>query len=162
MLTGRAHHVIYLPGPAHWRAYPDWARDRRDEIVGRIRSEFHAPDYEYYDGDGGPVPVRRPAGDARELRLSGATTSQRAALVAAIALLIGIAVGAGWMVVRGIRTGTTVLPVQRATLQRPVSRDREPITFWFAIGVLGLAATGAGGLALLAVREGLRSSDGAS
>ena len=47
MLTGRAHHVIYFAAPARWLAYPSWARDRRDEIIARITSEFREPDYEY-------------------------------------------------------------------------------------------------------------------
>ena len=47
MLMGRAHHVIYFATPARWREYPSWARDRRDEIIARITSEFREPDYEY-------------------------------------------------------------------------------------------------------------------
>ena len=45
MLVGRAHHVIYLG----CLKFPDWASGRRDEIVVRIKSEFHPPDYEYDD-----------------------------------------------------------------------------------------------------------------
>jgi hypothetical protein len=47
MLMGRAHHVIYFDSPGKWRTYPEWARNRRDEIIGRIKSEFTEPDYEY-------------------------------------------------------------------------------------------------------------------
>jgi len=47
MLMGRAHHVIYFATPARWLEYPSWARDRRDEIIARITSEFREPDYEY-------------------------------------------------------------------------------------------------------------------
>lgn len=47
MLTGRAHHVIYFASADEWRQYPEWARDRRDEIIARIKSDFHEPDYEY-------------------------------------------------------------------------------------------------------------------
>jgi hypothetical protein len=47
MLTGRAHHVIYFDSPERWLGYPEWARDRRDEIITRIKSEFREPDYEY-------------------------------------------------------------------------------------------------------------------
>lgn len=43
MLTGRAHHVIYLS----WLTFPDWAKGRETEIVERIRREFREPDYEY-------------------------------------------------------------------------------------------------------------------
>jgi hypothetical protein len=48
MLVGRAHHVIYFASPEQWQQeYPDWAIDRRDEIIARIKSEFREPDYEY-------------------------------------------------------------------------------------------------------------------
>jgi hypothetical protein len=48
MLTGRAHHVIYFASAESWRSYPAWARDRRDEIIGRVTSVFREPDYEYH------------------------------------------------------------------------------------------------------------------
>ena len=48
MLYGRPRHVIYFASPEQWRQkYPDWARDRRDEIIARIKSELKEPDYEY-------------------------------------------------------------------------------------------------------------------
>ena len=47
MLTGKAHHVIYFRTPSKWDSYPEWARPRREEIIGRIKSEFKAPGYEY-------------------------------------------------------------------------------------------------------------------
>lgn len=48
MLMGRAHHVIYFPSPGEWRErYPEWARDRREEIIARVCSVCPAPDYEY-------------------------------------------------------------------------------------------------------------------
>lgn len=47
MLAGRAHHVIYFDSPERWRTFPEWSRDRRDEIIARIKSEFREPDYEY-------------------------------------------------------------------------------------------------------------------
>lgn len=43
MLTGRAHHVIYIS----WLRFPDWANGRETEIVERIKREFREPDYEY-------------------------------------------------------------------------------------------------------------------
>ena len=45
MLTGKAHHVIYFTTTR----FPEWTSERRDEIIRRIKSEFHAPDYEYVD-----------------------------------------------------------------------------------------------------------------
>ena len=43
LVGGKAHHVIYLSSSK----FPDWAKERRGEIVARIQSEFHAPRYEY-------------------------------------------------------------------------------------------------------------------
>jgi hypothetical protein len=50
MLVGRAHHVIYFPSQETWSELPAWARDRREEIVGRIKGVFKQPDYAYEDG----------------------------------------------------------------------------------------------------------------
>lgn len=50
MLMGPAHHVIYFDSPEQWESYPGWARARREEIIGRIKSEFAPPDYEYHGG----------------------------------------------------------------------------------------------------------------
>lgn len=162
MLTGRAHHVVYVPGPERWRAYPDWARDRRDEIVARIRSELRAPDYEYAHGGDVPRSASASPSPPGHGALPAATRQQKAALSAAIALLLAIAAGAGWCAVDGMRRGVTVLPIARATLQRPVTRDREPATFALAIAVYGGASAGAGGLAALALRAALRLRGGAA
>lgn len=45
MLVGKAHHVIYYGS----LKFPDWARERHDEIIARIKSKFHPPEYEYED-----------------------------------------------------------------------------------------------------------------
>ena len=47
MLMGEAHHVIYFASAKDWNGYPEWARNRRPEIIQRIKSAFRAPDYEY-------------------------------------------------------------------------------------------------------------------
>ena len=46
MLMGKAHSAIYFDSIE----LPDWAAERRDEIIGRIKSEFRQPRYEYHDG----------------------------------------------------------------------------------------------------------------
>lgn len=46
MLTGRAHHMIFF---SHI-SFPDWAKGREQEIIDRIKSRFHPPDYEYFEG----------------------------------------------------------------------------------------------------------------
>ena len=49
MLMGPAHHVIYFATPDEWeQRYPEWARDRRGEIIERIKSVFRPPEYEYH------------------------------------------------------------------------------------------------------------------
>jgi hypothetical protein len=51
MLVGPAHHVIYFGSRASWSQKPEWARGRRDEIIGRIKSASPIPDYEYQGED---------------------------------------------------------------------------------------------------------------
>lgn len=44
MLSGPAHHVLYLSSTR----FPEWATERRVEIIDRIKIEFRNPDYEYH------------------------------------------------------------------------------------------------------------------
>ena len=58
MLIGKPHHVIYFPTPEEWEDMPVWAQGRQNEIVGRIKSAFTPPGYEYEEaeqGDGADV-----------------------------------------------------------------------------------------------------------
>ena len=161
MLMGRAHHVIYFATPARWLEYPPWARDRRDEIIARITSEFREPDYEYSGltaaagAASSPVasmvaPPRASAGKAASPR-----AGKRALRGVTLGLLV-LAAAMGWLVTRGVTRGETTLPLKQATLRRTVSREQEPATFWLSIGVY--AAIGAGALAIGAflAREGRR------
>ena len=138
MLTGRAHHAVYLASPESWVRYPEWARHRRDEIVARIKSELREPDYEYSRAGG--VPAAVPIGS-----VSSGGGSRLAAPVAA-AMLLAIAGGTSWLVYDGIGSGTTVLPSKSPLQRRPLSRADEPIMFWVAIGVYGSIAAGCVGL----------------
>ena len=155
MLMGRAHHVIYFTSPERWRGYPAWARDRRDEIVGRIKSVMRPPDYEYWgDGPDGPAPPAAPHAPAPPRPATpSSTATQRAALLLAIVILLGIAAGMGWMVTSGVEAGTTVFPSQRPSQRRSVHRRDEPATFWFLIGLYGAVGIGTGGLGLYGLRE---------
>jgi hypothetical protein len=56
MLMGSAHHVIYFRNKEDWKKYPEWASERRDEIIARIKSHFREPDYEYYNDGSSTTP----------------------------------------------------------------------------------------------------------
>ena len=155
MLMGRTHHVIYFASPDRWRRYPAWARDRRDEIIARVKSEFRPPDYEY-SGDGPGGAVAPAAGFAPRAARGGAPARQRGALLLAVGLLLGLGAGAGWMAARGVRQGATWWPAPRVTQQRVVSRQEEPASFWLSIGVYALVGVGSSGLALWGLRTGWR------
>ena len=158
MLMGRAHHVIYFASPDRWLGYPPWARGRRDEIIGRITSEFREPDYEYHglaaaDAASNAVEPNVPPASPPAKKIPPKRSGSRALLIAVCALF-ALAALMAWVVTRGVVRGETRLPLQRATLRRPVSRAQEPVTFWISIGAY--AAVGAGALVLgaLGVREG--------
>ncbi|MEQ1748565.1 MAG: hypothetical protein ABL974_04040 [Prosthecobacter sp.] len=152
MLIGRAHHVIYFASAERWQSYPEWAQQRRSEIMQRVMSEFREPDYEYQVEARPLSPAMRP----RPLPIKPTVTSQqRAALAAAILIMAGIATGMGWLVTNGIGRGETYMPSKRASLQRVISRQHEPASFWAALTVYALIGLGSGGLALWGVRQGL-------
>lgn len=160
MLTGRAHHVIYFASPSQWATYPEWARDRREEIIARIKSEFRPPDYEYYNETGEPpaagvsvAPSVAPVSLPQPLR---ATPSQRRALVVAIVVLLCISGGMGWLVATGIGSNSTYFPSKRASQQRTVSREAEPVMFWASISIYSAIGLATGGMALWLIREGMR------
>lgn len=150
MLMGRAHHVIYFASPREWLAYPDWARHRRTEIVARVKSEFRPPDYEYLDDGPAPLAVVATSG------VASASPSQLRALLIAVTLLLAIAVGAGWLVQRGVASGETWLPAPHAPQRRVVARAEEPATFWLAIAVYAATAAGTAGLSGWLALEGAR------
>lgn len=168
MLLGRAHHVIYFASPARWRDYPAWARDRRDEIIGRITSVCRPPGYEYSGLDpadhaaegGGPATgmasaahaaanTARPrpsAGHARDMRGMGA-------LAFVVLLLLALATVTAWLVLNGVLTGDTWQPGARASHWHAVSRADSPLSFWASITLYAVVGSGALVLAALGVRE---------
>lgn len=162
LLTGRAHHAVYLASPQRWREYPEWARDRRDEIVARIRSQFRPPDYDYGDDGDAPAPVATNPTPA----IAPATAtmvSPRQPMRTLWAIVIGFAIAAiallafAW---HGIDTGVSTWPSKRASQQHEVSRQDDPAQYWMAIGVYsGLGLLFGFGSAWLA-RQGLREGRG--
>ena len=155
MLTGRAHHVIYFASPEAWQRYPEWAHHRREEIIARIKSEFRPPDYEY-EGGGSAAPSPSPVSQAGQM-LPATTPQQWGALALFVAILFAISGVTGWLVKTGLEKGSTWLPVKRASMQRVVSLQSDPATYWLAIGVYSIASLGAAGLALWMLRESFRS-----
>lgn len=155
MLMGQPHHVIYVPSPEKWMAYPDWARHRRDEILGRLRSEFPPPEYDYYfEGQSAaPLAVPSPSAAAAEAVKPG----QWFALAAVILIMLALAGAMAWFVKTGLERGETFLPLKRPSLKRTVSREKEPATFWLCIGVFSTVGLGAAGFAAWLTREGLMS-----
>ena len=155
MLTGRAHHVIYFASPGRWAGYPAWARSRREEIVARIKMEFHPPDYEHYEESGTaaspPSPPPSPVAPGR--RRPPCPAQGRGALLLVVVLLLGLAVMMGWMVARGIATAETWLPLKQASFRRMVTRAEEPATWGLAMGIYSALGAGALVLGLLGVRE---------
>jgi hypothetical protein len=49
--AGRPHHAIYFGSKVDWAKQPEWARDRRDEILARIKQAFPITEYAY-EGEG--------------------------------------------------------------------------------------------------------------
>jgi hypothetical protein len=147
MLTGRAHHAVYFASPERWRTYPAWARDRREEIIARVKSEFREPDYEY--GPAGTVPAS----------VSGAAklpSRQVRAQLFVAALLLGLAGAMAWLVAEGVATGDTLLPLKQATLRRTVLRDDDPLMFWVSIGIYAVVGLGAAGLVAWGIGQSRR------
>jgi hypothetical protein len=151
MLTGRAHHVIYFASAETWQRYPEWARQRRDEIIARIKSRFREPDYEYQETGSAfspPAPassVVRPPGPRRDGTI----------LPVLVALLL-IAAGAFWLAARAWETGETRLPLKNNPASRSVSRDENPALFWTSISLISALGTGCTGFAAWLVIGHLR------
>jgi hypothetical protein len=62
LLVG-APSAVYLPSSTEWRdSMPEWARDRRTEIVGRIAGSLSQAGWTYEDGDLG---VLSPGGQSQ-------------------------------------------------------------------------------------------------
>ena len=171
LLMGRAHHVIYFASPERWREYPAWARDRRDEIIGRITSAFRAPDYEYsgLDTTAGAGRAASAASGDNLAPSAAAATAQGAwvnehtsriagtarelrALAIAVALLLALAAVAAWMVLHGIQTGDTWQPGARASQWHAVARADSPLSFWASIAIYAVVGIASLVFALLGVR----------
>lgn len=129
MLTGRAHHVIYFAGPDAWRAYPEWARERRDEIIARVKSRFREPDYEYQGGGARPRAILPPH------------SHRDGSILPMLAFLVAIAAACFWFAAKGVKDGETRLPVKHGA-GRTVSREEKPVMFWTSISILSALGGG--------------------
>lgn len=141
MLMGEAHHAVYLAAPDRWRHYPEWARDRRDEIVARIRSAFTAPAYEYGPEASGvpPSPSRPPP--------AAVTPSQRSATRIVAMVLVLFALAMAWLVWHGLDSGQTWWPARQKMARHIVTRVADPAMYWTALALY--TTVGLGALALL-------------
>ncbi|RYD48806.1 MAG: hypothetical protein EOP83_26015 [Verrucomicrobiaceae bacterium] len=154
LMGGCAHHVIYFAPPVEWQLYPEWARHRREEIIARIKSKFRPPDYEYEGGHSAGISSSAQLANPARLKT---TPQQWGALAVFVAILLTLAGGMGWLVKNGLERETTWLPMKRASMQRTVSRQAEPATYWLGMGIYSIAGLGAGGLALWMLCEAIRS-----
>ena len=75
------------------------------------------------------------------------------AILLAIVLMSGIAEIMGVIVARGWQAGETRLPLKQASLQRILSKEKEPAMFVTAISIYALLGAGSAGLALWRCRE---------
>ena len=143
MLMGEAHHAVYLAAPDRWQHYPDWARERREEIVARIRSEFREPEYVYGGELGGaPPPARAPRVAAPHV------DSSNRVVVWGIAIgLLLFAAFMAWMVWHGLDSGETWWPAKYSAARRIVDRVADPAMYWTALALY--SALGLGSLGLL-------------
>lgn len=137
MLTGRAHHIIFFADEATWQRYPEWARQRRDEIIARIKSRFREPDYEYAGGGTASSAVSPPNPDA-----SPRLTANDGSILPALAFLIVIAAACFWFVARGIQRGEIRLPAKHSSASRMVNRAEKPALFWTSVGTLAVFGSG--------------------
>jgi hypothetical protein len=142
MLIGDPHHAVYLTTPERWQHYPSWARDRRDEIVARLRSALKPPGYLYQNAPAGAAaspPGRRPAVTV--------PASQRTAawlVGGSLVLLFALLAGLVW---HGLDSGETWWPATQASARRTVSRLADPLLYWTALMLY--STLGLGALALL-------------
>ncbi len=150
MLMGAAHHVVYFASPTDWQKYPDWARHRREEIITRIKSRFHPPDYEYYEGG----PVRQPTSAPPATW----TPSERKAVRLAVVALLVFPIGAGWMLVSGIVNGVTTFPTKGMWGRSPMVRTEEPLLFWTCIGIYAFVVVASSWLARALMKSGSRTT----
>lgn len=161
MLMGRAHHVIYFAAPEQWKQYPEWARDRRNEIISRIKMEFRPPDYEYQgDAEGIAAPASPkfpvPSHISASAMGSRATAKEKRALLITILVFAAIFGGMAWLVASGVSSGSTYFPTKRASQQRAVVRDQEPALFWFSISLYSGIGLGASATAIWFIRQACR------
>lgn len=88
-------------------------------------------------------------------------TRGRGALIVAILVMAALAAFMAWIVTSHVSSGETKLPAKRASLQRTISRDREPVSYWASISIYSLIGLGSAGLALWGCREAWRLRGGA-
>lgn len=139
MLTGRAHHVIYFADAVTWSGYPEWARHRREEIIGRIKSRFREPDYEYHEST---ASLPRPA-ITTSPAAANPTAGPRGGILPVILFFLSLAAGSFWHVARAVGNGKSWLPAKHTNITVTLAED--PVLFWTAVSTIaGFGAACAG------------------
>lgn len=157
MLMGPAHHVIYFPTPEAWAKLPEWARQRREEILARIQSEFRPPEYEYAQdvkpASASSTPLRR----AAPAVAAALPQRQVMGLLGAVLALAGFAGFMAWRIQSGIEAGHISLPFASGGFRHQVELAVSPILFWTSVGLHGVLGAGSLMLAFWITRLSLRS-----
>lgn len=121
MLTGAAHHVIYFRSAEGWKACPGWARHRRDEIIARIKSRFHAPEYEYHEDE-------RPASAYLATPVAAPVPSKKdGSILMPVAALLLIAAGAFWLAFDGVKDGEVRSMAKHQHSRKLTHRGHRPV-----------------------------------
>jgi hypothetical protein len=80
------------------------------------------------------------------------TPAEFRALLAALAILLGITALMTGLVLRGLQRDATYWPAKRASQQRTILRAQEPVMFWTSLGVYSAIGLGTLTLAVCCIR----------
>jgi len=126
MLLGEAHRIIYFASNEQWQAYPEWARQRRTEIIARVKTQFHAPDYLYYGGSGSTIETVISDASAAKRKNPQPKVQGLKAVSITVVLVLGLSLGMAGLVATGIKRGETTGPANAQTSSAAWCAARNP------------------------------------
>ena len=47
LLSGKPQRIFYVPTEEKWKQFPEWVRDRRAEVIARMKTQYPEPHYSY-------------------------------------------------------------------------------------------------------------------